>query len=162
MKKNILLCTLLSSFIYADEEKAAVKVDPECLTLEIVNNNNNNHKIEVRNEQDPYDCSKYVGDELKLRMRYLSKEHFKANLINFSPRTRQAYRDSLTINEAVAVLAELNADDRAELQQALGKEHETFIPVLESKIAAHKKENANNERWTARYFGLAIIGFFLL
>jgi hypothetical protein len=138
MRKIIALGLCVPLMIYPDAE---VVLQKDQMKVELINNNHNhnNHKIEVHNEEDPYDCKRYVGDELKKRMNYLPKPMLIKNLITFSERTRTAYEQSLLPCEAQKLLGELNATDRSQLIQAVGDQGRQFIGALESKVARQKE-----------------------
>ena len=122
---------------------------------------NDQGKITMINEKEDFsDCSRYVGNELKERMAYLSKEQLKKNLINFAPRTRKKYQESLYAHKAQELLNTLDNNDRSELALAMGQEGVQFIKYLEDKITAHTKEQAGKGEGTWLAPTLMILGAF--
>jgi len=112
----------------------SLETDQRDLLLKI--ENNNNHKIVVNNQEDPNDCSRYQGTELKTKMRWLETATLKKNLINFGPQKRTLYAQSLHDHEIQELLGRLDGQDRKELQESIpdggGKE---FLATLENRVA---------------------------
>jgi len=110
-------------------------VGPTDLLVKI--ENNNNHKIVVNNQEDPNDCSRYVGHELKTKMRWLETAALKKNLINFGPQKRILYIKSLDCYEVVELADRLGQEGRTELCRNINEnEAREFFDVFDKSIAS--------------------------
>ncbi|HZW61253.1 MAG TPA: hypothetical protein VFF04_03440 [Candidatus Babeliales bacterium] len=120
-------------------EQKNPEIKEELMGVTIVNNNN--HKIEVKNQADPYDCLQHLGDPGKFKefMRCLPKIELEKNLIKIDARIRDWYEQSLNRLEAKQIHEALQESGRKEIIMKLGKEGERFIGNLQKKVDAYNR-----------------------
>lgn len=137
-----LLCTIhyLSANVTKLSEQKKPEVKEDLMGVTIVNNNN--HKIEVKNQTDPYDCLCHIGNPGKFKefMRWLPKEELLKNVIKIDKHIRNRYEESLTApEEAKEILDTLQESGKKEIIMKLGKEGERFIGNLQKKVDDHNR-----------------------
>ena len=97
----------------ANSHKAETPKKYETKTRPVVIQNEVNNTV-YNERQDPCDCTKLYGKELKDCMAYLENKDFKRNFCKLNPRARLKYIMSLTPDEYYEFSRQLNEESWAE------------------------------------------------